>query len=269
MHENTTAKEIADDLGTLDYFFGGLGTTGSTMGVTKFFHNSGTKTIGIIAENRSYLPGIRNTDEMREVGLFDPELYADFETVNDTNAIDAMLMLIRKCGLLVGPTTGATFSGMMEFLKKQNPADLVGKKAVFIACDRLEPYTGYLREKRKSLFVEEKNLPKNFENISEKSAETTEKISENSGEIIVDMRSHVSYEMGHIKGSLNFPFTDLQKYLSHDYLPFPKESKIIFVCPFGEESQILANMANSLGYNASSLAGGFLEYKEKNPEQIV
>lgn len=239
------------------------------MGVTKFFHNSGTKTIGIIAENRSFLPGIRNTDEMREVGLFDPELYADFETVNDQDAIDDMLDLIRKCGLLVGPTTGASFRGLKNFFKKQNPADLVGKKAVFIACDRLEPYTGYLREKRKSLFAEEKNSEKNFEKISENIVEKTEKISENSGEIIVDMRSHISYEMGHIRGSINLPFEDLRKYLSHDYLPFPKESKIIFVCPFGEESEILANMANSLGYNASSLAGGFLDYKEKNPEQIV
>lgn len=31
IHETTTAVEIEKDLGTLDYFFGGLGTTGSTM----------------------------------------------------------------------------------------------------------------------------------------------------------------------------------------------------------------------------------------------
>lgn len=238
------------------------------MGVTKFFHNSGTKTIGIIAENRSFLPGIRNTDEMHEVGLFDPKLYADFETVNDQDAIDDMLDLIRKSGLLVGPTTGASFRGLKNFLQKQNPADLIGKKAVFIACDRLEPYTGYLREKRKSLFESEKSekIPENFSSIS---AETTETIGENSGEIIIDMRSYVSYEIEHIKGSLSLPFEDLRKYLSHDYLPFPKESKLIFVCPFGEESALLASMATSLGYNARSLSGGFLDYKEKNPENIV
>ena len=75
---------------------------------------------------------------------------------------------------------------------------MIGKKAVFIACDRLEPYTGYLREKRKSLFEEEnlEKIPENFENIT---AETTENIEENSGEILVDMRSYVSYELGHIK----------------------------------------------------------------------
>jgi hypothetical protein len=75
---------------------------------------------------------------------------------------------------------------------------LIGKKAVFIACDRLEPYTGYLREKRKSLF-EEENLPKVSENTENITAETTDYIDENSSEILVDMRSYVSYELGHIK----------------------------------------------------------------------
>lgn len=122
--------------------------------MAKYFKNKNTKIVGVITAPRSFLPGIRNVEEMREVGLFDPELYSSNEAVNDQDAIDAMLNLIRKCGLLVGPTTGASYVGMMQFLKKQNPADLVGKKAVFIACDRLEPYTGYLKEKRPSLFSE-------------------------------------------------------------------------------------------------------------------
>lgn len=83
------------------------------------------------------------------------------------------------------------------------------------------------------------------------------------------MRSNASYEMSHIRGSLNFPFAVLQKFFAENYLPFPKESKLVFVCPFGEESEILASMAEDLGYDAVSLSGGFLEYKEKNPEQIV
>lgn len=74
----------------------------------------------------------------------------------------------------------------------------------------MEPYTGYLREKRKSLF-EEENLPQISENFENITAETTDYIDENSSEILVDMRSYVSYELGHIKGSLNFPFEDSQK----------------------------------------------------------
>jgi cysteine synthase B len=32
-HHDTTAEEILNDLGPVDYFFGGLGTTGSSMGI--------------------------------------------------------------------------------------------------------------------------------------------------------------------------------------------------------------------------------------------
>lgn len=143
---------------------------------------------------------------------------------------------------------------MLQYLKKQDPETLKGKKAVFIACDRLEPYTGYLREKRKSLFQQEDVLRSLESEQTPVTVEMTEHISLGSDEIIVDMRSYASYEMGHIQGSLNFPFAELKKYLAHDYLPFPKESQIIFVCPFGEESSLLADMATRIGYRASSLA---------------
>jgi pyridoxal-5'-phosphate-dependent protein, beta subunit len=110
IHEETTAKEIDDDIGTPDFFFAGLGTTGSSKGIRDYFVSRGNmKSIGIITAGHSHLPGIRNSQEMFEVGLFDPKLYADFSEVDEQNAIDHMLVLIRKCGLLVGPTSGATF----------------------------------------------------------------------------------------------------------------------------------------------------------------
>lgn len=80
IHETTTAPEIDDDIGTPDFFFAGLGTTGSSLGVHNYFKNRGnTKTIGIITEGSAHLPGIRNTQEMFEVGLFDSSVYADFQ----------------------------------------------------------------------------------------------------------------------------------------------------------------------------------------------
>lgn len=267
VHKATTAVEIERDLGNLDYFFGGLGTTGTTMWVAKYFQQKNTKIIGIITAPKSYLPGIRNVEEMREVGLFEPELYSAHESVDEQSAIDAMLLLIRKCGLLVGPTSGASFAGMLNFFHKQKKEDLQWKKAVFIACDRLEPYTWYLKEKRPSLFGEEKNLLQNFTKKSE--TKYTKELSNNQLQIVIDMRSNASYEIAHIRGSLNFPFAELQKYFTENYLPFPKESELVFVCPFGEESEIVAQLAENLGYNATSLANGFLGYKKSHPEHII
>lgn len=37
MHETTTAPEIEEDIGVPDFFFGGLGTTGTTLGVSTYF----------------------------------------------------------------------------------------------------------------------------------------------------------------------------------------------------------------------------------------
>lgn len=131
----------------------------------------------------------------------------------------------------------------------------------------MEQYTGYLREKRKSLFEEN---TKNLENSVDTNTliTKTDIIDTNAGQILIDMRTNISYEMGHITGSLNFPFESLRQYISNDYLPFPKESELVFICPFGEESELLAQIATKLGYKASSLAGGYLAYKEKFPEQI-
>ncbi len=43
---------------------------------------------------------------MQEVGLFDPETYDAIESVSADEAIEGMLTLNRRCGILAGPTGG-------------------------------------------------------------------------------------------------------------------------------------------------------------------
>ncbi len=57
--------------------------------------------IGIITQERSYIPGIRNVQEMGEVGLFDPSQYYAYEAVSEKDAIEHTLKLIRQTGMLV------------------------------------------------------------------------------------------------------------------------------------------------------------------------
>ncbi len=270
IHEKTTAPEIEKDIWTPDFFFAWLWTTGSSKWVQDYFKNKwDMKTIWIVTAWNSHLPWIRNSQEMFEVWLFKPELYEDFCEVNEQEAIDSMLVLVKQCWLIVWPTSWATFHWMLEYFKKQNPETLKWKKAVFIACDRLEPYTWYLREKRKSLFENENENKKVELDQNVKISHVNEINLNSNDEILVDMRSYASYEIAHIKWSLSLPFEDLRKYLANDYLPFPKESKIIFICPYGEESELLAQMATKIWYNASSLEKGFLQYKDKNPQNII
>jgi cysteine synthase len=37
IHHDTTAREIGNDIGTPDFFFSGLGTTGSSRGIIEYF----------------------------------------------------------------------------------------------------------------------------------------------------------------------------------------------------------------------------------------
>lgn len=257
IHHDTTAWEIDDDIGTPDFFFSGLGTTGSSRGIIEYFQEKSSEmsSIGIITEWGSYIPGIRNSYEMGEVWLFIKKYYTDIISVSDQDAIDGMLTLIRRCGMLVWPTTGAVYHGMIEHLRSLDPSELQWKKLVFIACDRVEPYTGYIREKRPELFETEKKVEKPrtlWELRAIKKADI-----EKWKYILIDMRSYPSYELSHIPWSLSFPFYKLQEYLKENYLPFPQETQLVFICPFWEESALMSQIANWLWYNSYSLEGGY------------
>lgn len=143
-----------------------------------------------------------------------------------------------------GPTTGAIFSGMRTYLSSLAPEDIVGKKAVFIACDRFEPYMSYLRERRPEIFAQKTKTTKKIIPAEAKSISWQDM--ENRGFLVIDMRSYPSYLLEHIPGSISFPFHRLQTYLQEGYLPFPQETPLVFVCPYGEESELACQIANGL-----------------------
>lgn len=254
IHEETTAPEIDRDIWVPDYFFSWLWTTGSSRGIIEYFEkNGGTmQSIWVITAWWSYIPWIRNSHEMSEVGLFIKKYYENILPISDQDAIDSMLILIRKCGILAWPTTWAIFHGLLEFLHLQDPVTLKGKKALFIACDRMESYTSYLQEKRPGLFdKKKKDNEKPFKTWPLKTISRNE--IENERHLLIDMRSYSSYEINHVPGSISFPYQKLQDYLSAWYLPFPKEKPLIFMCPFWEESRFMCQIANGLWYESYSL----------------
>lgn len=97
-HFETTGPEIQKDLGKVDYFFGTLGTTGSSRGIIEYLltKNPDIQKIGVVGDKRAYLPGIRNMEEMLEVGIFEKELYNDIVEVSEEDALDYMFILNRK-----------------------------------------------------------------------------------------------------------------------------------------------------------------------------
>lgn len=267
-----TGKEIFDDMQKVDYFLGTLGTTGSSRGVIEYLltKNPDLKKIGIIAEKGDNIPGIRNRDEMHEVGIFDKSLYDDIISVNSMEAIDGMLTLNRKVGLLAGPTSGAAFIGSINYLKKIDKSLDKDENAVFIACDRVEWYVSYIKKRRPDIF-DESIVVDSIKTIEEKDFEYANLILpenilqfiENEKPIVIDLRGNLAYKNGHIKNSINFTDTYFEE-IAENGLPFSKDTKVVFVCAVGDKSRQFSAYLNKKGLSTFSLKGGMVEYRDND-----
>jgi len=268
-HHDTTGPEIAADLGTVDYLFGGLGTTGSTRGAAAFLRaaNPELQTIGVVSTRDDFIPGIRSEAELWEVGLFEPGFYAQIMPVRSADAIDATLELAGRHGVLAGPTTGASYWAAREFLRRQPASAGPPRRAVIIACDRLEPYVSYVRKRRPGLFGQARRASPGevpdeaIAAAPELPAAELAALLHDPAVLCVDTRGGLAYRIGHLPGSVNMPDDYLEDLLRHGN-PFPASRTVVFVCPAGEYSRRMAAFLRQGGHDAASLAGGVVAWRD-------
>ncbi len=79
--------------------------------------------------------------------------------------------------------------------------------------------------------------------------------------IIIDIRDNYSYNISHIKNSLNIPYYNLLNNYSH-YLN--KNNTYYLYCEEGKQSYEISKRLNSFGYNTKSIEGGLLAVKMYN-----
>ena len=272
VHYEHTGKEIYDDLGKVDYFFGTLGTTGSSRGTIEYLleKNKNLKKIGIIAEKGDTIPGIRNKDEMYEVGIFNKSLYDEIVLVNSDEAIEEMLVLNRKCGILGGPTSGAAFKGTLKYLREIDDKLKEPANAVFIACDRMEWYMSYIKKRRPEIFDSEIKR-ETIRKLTEEDMKYAKTIDINNAEewieknnpIIIDLRGNLAYKNGHIANAINI--TDIFfEDLVDNGTPFSKENSVLLVCSIGDKSKKFSSLLNKKGMNVYSLENGMTAWRENS-----
>ena len=271
-HYEHTGKEIYDDLGKVDYFFGTLGTTGSSRGTIEYLleKNKNLKKIGIIAEKGDTIPGIRNKDEMYEVGIFNKSLYDEIVSVNSDEAVEEMLVLNRKCGILGGPTSGAAFKGTLKYLREIDDKLKEPANAVFIACDRMEWYMSYIKKRRPEIFDSEIKR-ETIRTLTEEDMKYAKTININNAEewieknnpIIIDLRGNLAYKNGHIANAINI--TDIFfEDLVDNGTPFSKENTVLLVCSIGDKSKKFSSLLNKKGMNVYSLENGMIAWRENS-----
>ncbi|MEV6061381.1 pyridoxal-phosphate dependent enzyme [Nocardia asteroides] len=270
-HHDGTGTEIAADLADagirhVDVLIGGLGTTGSTRGTATALraHHPELRTVGVVSDRFDFIPGIRSEREMWDVGLFQPDFYDEIVTVDAAAAIEATLALIRGYGVLAGPTSGAGYAAALRTLAvAPRPADrpLV---AVLIVCDRLEPYLSYIAKRRPDLFGTTAPEPPSPDDTAAAPTLTPAALADldrTGRPTVVDTRGAMAYRVGHVPGAINLRDDQLDEMLAQG-VPFPRSRPVVFVCPVGETSLRFAAVAHRAGYEAFSLAGGIVAWRD-------
>jgi cysteine synthase B len=268
-HFAGTGQEIVKDLDgrAPDYFIACVGTAGSSTGVARALraHGAETEIVGLVAAKSDFIPGIRTIDEVHEVGLFDPAVYDHIETVTADDAIDGLLTLVRRCGTLAGPTGGGAYQGAVRHLRSIDATLTSRKTAVFIVCDRVESYLGYLRERRPALF----GRPARRNSVGTLTAaeiaaapSVPVTAADVTGSLVVDLRGPYAYQALHIDGSINIG-EDVFAGMLQAGLPFSRRQPVLLVCPVGEKSAAYAALLTRMGHPAArSLAGGIIAWRD-------
>ena len=76
--------------------------------------------------------------------------------------------------------------------------------------------------------------------------------------VIVDVREHNEYKAGHVNGSINIPYTQLEKRI--DELNAVKSKTIIVTDKVGQHSAAAARNLKKLGFETRRMRGGMNEW---------
>ena len=204
--------------------------------------------------------------ELWEVGLFERDFYAEIMPVRSADAVDAAVDLARRHGVLGGPTSGAASWAARQYLQRQPPAGGAPRRAVIIACDRLEPYLSYIRQRLPELFGQTRGVtppdpPAQALAAAEISVAELASLGDDAPVLCVDTRGSMAYRIGHVPGSVNIRDDHLEDMLRQGF-PFPSSRKIVLICPIGEYSKRLAASLTQAGHDAASLAGGIVAWRD-------
>jgi cysteine synthase B len=108
-HYEGTGPEILADLPEVTHFVGGLGTTGTLMGVGRFFREHKPDVRIVAAEPRygELVYGLRNLDEGFVPELYDESLIDARFSVGPRDAVRRVRELLEGEGIFAGISTGA------------------------------------------------------------------------------------------------------------------------------------------------------------------
>ena len=147
VHQRTTGEEIwADTEGKVDIFVAGVGTGGTVSGTGKALksHNPAVKVVAVEPATSAVLStGVAGKHKIQGIGAgfvpdtYNAEVVDQVLTVSDDEAFEGARTLARSKGLLVGISSGASFSAALRLARLEENA---GKLIVALLPDTGERY---------------------------------------------------------------------------------------------------------------------------------
>jgi [CysO sulfur-carrier protein]-thiocarboxylate-dependent cysteine synthase len=135
-HYEATGPELLADLPEITHVVAGLGTTGTLMGLGRFFREHKPEVRIVAAEPRygELVYGLRNLDEGFVPELYDAALIDARFSVGPEDALRRTRELLRSEGVFAGISTGAILHAALAQARKAMTA---GERAeiAFVVCD--------------------------------------------------------------------------------------------------------------------------------------
>jgi cysteine synthase len=135
-HYEGTAPELHADLPSITHFVAGLGTTGTLMGVSRYFRERKPSVRIVAAEPRygELVYGLRNLDEGFVPELYNASLIDSRFSVGPRDAVRRVRELLELEGIFAGISTGAILHAALGQAAKAVKA---GERAdiAFVVCD--------------------------------------------------------------------------------------------------------------------------------------
>lgn len=115
-HETTTGPEILKDCPEVDVFVAGLGTSGTLMGVSRFFKKvkPDVKIVAVEPPTGESVSGLRSLDDGFIPPIFDPGLIDRKIMIRSDDSVEMTRRLLNECGIFAGVSTGAVVAGAIK-----------------------------------------------------------------------------------------------------------------------------------------------------------
>jgi cysteine synthase B len=127
-HYETTGPEIlCQTNGEVEVFVAGMGTTGTLMGVKKYFKEKKpqVRIVGIEPPQGHTIQGLKNMTESIVPEIYDPDMLDEKITIEDGEAFETTRLLAAREGIFVGMSSGAAVAGALHIAKQINSGTIV------------------------------------------------------------------------------------------------------------------------------------------------